>query len=117
MPPRFPSPVTIRTPAGFAVDPVSGNERPLPPIVEQTTAYLAQQPVGEASSQTEQLASQHTVISLWTLLVRPSTTLTSDSTVTDTSGRTFQVVGQVADRPHHRPTFRAAAVRLISDMQ
>lgn len=117
MRPRFPTPVTIRTPAGYALDPVSGNETPLPPIVETTTAYLSQQAVSEASSQVEQLAAQRTIVSLWTVLVRPTSTLASDSTVTDPAGRIFQVVGQVADRPHHRPQFRAAAARLVSDLQ
>lgn len=117
MRPQFPTPVTIRTPAGFTVDPEGGNELPLPPTVEETTAWLSQRPVAEATNQTEQLATQHTVTSLWTLLVRPTVTLTSDSQVTDDHGRRFEVVGQVADRPHHNPQFRAAAVRLISDLQ
>jgi hypothetical protein len=43
--------------------------------------------------------------------------LTSASTITDEDGRVFQVSGSVADRPKHRPQFRTASLRLISDMQ
>lgn len=63
------------------------------------------------------LATQNTTISLWTLLVPAGTTLTSASSFTDESGRRYVVVGQPADRPDHKPQFRAAAARLISDMQ
>lgn len=63
------------------------------------------------------LASQNTTISLWTLLVPAGTVLTSASTFTDESGRKYSIVGQPADRPDHQPQFRAAAARLISDMQ
>jgi hypothetical protein len=61
-------------------------------------------------------SAQDTTISLWTILVPKGTTLTPDSVV-EHSGRKFEVVGQPADRPDHRPIFRAAALRLISDMQ
>jgi hypothetical protein len=37
--------------------------------------------------------------------------------VLDEQGRRFSIEGDVADRPNHRPQFRAAAARLISDMQ
>ena len=80
-------------------------------------AYLEQAPVTEAGGRQEFRDDQGTVISAWTLLVLAPCTLTSESTVTDSQGRQYRVVGDVADRPHHRPKFRAAALRLISDLQ
>jgi hypothetical protein len=80
-------------------------------------ARLSQRPVAEVGSQGEQLAQQNTTTSSWTLLVPAGTVLTERSTVLDSAGRTFQVDGEVADRPKIRPQFRAAAVRLISDLQ
>jgi hypothetical protein len=63
------------------------------------------------------LADQNTVISWWTVIVPAGTVMTSASTVLDEQGRKFAIEGDVADRPDHRPVFRAAAARLISDMQ
>jgi hypothetical protein len=65
----------------------------------------------------ELLAAQDTTISMWTILVGTATLLQSDSIVTDEQGRKFRIEGAVADRPAYRPTFRAAAARLISDLQ
>lgn len=117
MRPKFPQTVTIRTPPEVVVDPLSGNERPLPATPVTSPAWLAQKPVGQTGAQEELLATQDTLVSLWTLLVPAGTTLTSKSTVTDSQSRRFQVVGEVADRPNHKPQFRAAALRLISDLQ
>lgn len=69
------------------------------------------------SQQAELRAMQDTVIGMWTILVGSSTTLTSASEVLDDRGRKFQVEGDVADRPERHPKFRAARLRLISDMQ
>lgn len=64
------------------------------------------------------MANQDTTISMWTVQVRPHATFTSKTTfVDDATGRRFVVVGEVANRPDQRPTFRVAAARLISDMQ
>jgi hypothetical protein len=63
------------------------------------------------------LAQQNTVISWWTVIVPAGTVMTAASTVLDEQGRRFSIEGDVADRPNHRPQFRAAAARLISDMQ
>jgi hypothetical protein len=100
------------------VDPVSGNERPGPPTLQyEVPARLSQSPVANVGSQVELLASQKTTISMWTVLVDRSTPLFSDSIVTDELGQKFRIEGAVALRPKHRPTFKAAAARLISDMQ
>lgn len=116
--PKMQQLVTISTPgSGTVVDPETGNERPAAPTTAQVRAYLAEKPVADIGGQIELLVNQNTVISLWTLLVPKGTALTSASTVTDEAGRRFEVVGQPADRPNHRPEFRAAALRLISDMQ
>lgn len=102
----------------MTVDPVTGNERPGSPVVQyEVPARLSQSPVANVGSQVELLANQQTTISLWTVLVGRDTSLASNSTVIDEQGRVFRVEGAVADRPAHRPTFKAAAARLISDMQ
>lgn len=117
MPPKYPETVTVATPLPPTVDPATGLETTPPPHVANVAARLSQQAVATVGSQVEQMAAQATVISLWTLLVPPGTTLTPLSTVRDSLGRTFEVTGDVADRPNHAPQFRAAAVRLISDLQ
>jgi hypothetical protein len=87
-------------------------------VVTATLAYLSQRPVADVGSQIELLATQDTTITLWTVLVPASVPMTSASTfVEDATGRVFAVTGEPADRPNHRPQFRAAAARLISDMQ
>lgn len=73
--------------------------------------------MANVGSQVELLANQTTVISLWTILVDRSTPLSPNSVVTDELGQKFRIEGAVALRPKHRPTFKAAAARLISDMQ
>jgi hypothetical protein len=65
----------------------------------------------------ELMAAQHTVLSQWSIVVSRGTVLTSDSIVTDENGQQYAVVGSVADRPFKHPKFRAAALRLVSDMQ
>jgi hypothetical protein len=81
-------------------------------------ARLSQAPVANVGGQVELLATQDTVISLWTILTGPHSGLTSDSEVTDEdTGRRFTIAGQVARRPDRHPKFLAAAARLISDMQ
>lgn len=117
MRPRFPQTVEITTPGPLTVDPVTGNQIPGPSTVESVRARISQSPVANVGSQFELLAAQNTVISLWTVIVPAGTVMTSQSTVLDEQGRTFTVEGDVADRPNHRPLFRAAAARLISDMQ
>lgn len=116
MRPRFPQTVQITTPGPSTVN-SSGNQVPGTPTVETVQAWISQSPVANVGAQVELLAEQNTVISLWTVLVPKGTTLTSQSTVVDDAGRTFAVTGDVADRPNHKPVFRAAAARLISDMQ
>lgn len=119
MRPNLPQRVTILTPgSGVVRDPVTGNERPAPPTtVHNVPARLSQAPVANVGPQVELLVNQNTTVSLWTILVGKGTVLTSASEVTDEQGRKFAIEGAVADRPAHRPQFRAAAARLISDMQ
>jgi hypothetical protein len=117
MRPRFPQTVEITTPGPPTVDPLTGNQVPGMPTVETARARISQSPVANVGSQFELLAEQNTVISLWTLIVPAGTLITSQSTVLDEQGRKFSVEGDIADRPTHRPVFRAAAARLISDMQ
>ncbi len=125
--PQFPHPVRISTPGAPTEDPVTGNQTPGPVTTVATTAWLAQRPVGVLAAAAELNASQDTVISLATMLVRPGTHLTADSTVEDVSGvvngtpgAVYQVEGQPADRysgAGKQIVFRAAALRLISDLQ
>ncbi len=118
MRPNLPSRVTIETPGPLTPDPVTGNERPGPSTFQyEVPARLSQAPVANVGGQVELLVNQQTTVSMWTVLVPKGTVLTSSSIVTDEQGRKFRVEGAVADRPAHRPTFRAAAARLISDMQ
>lgn len=117
MRPRFPETVTITTPGPSTPHPVTGNPVPGPPTVETSPARISQSPAADITSQVELLAAQSTVISLWRVIVPAGTLMTSSSTVTDESGRKFTIIGDVADRPNHKPKFRAAAARLISDMQ
>jgi hypothetical protein len=117
MRPTFPEMGTIRTPGPSTTDPETGNPRPGPMVVEDSPIRISQSPVANVGSQVELLAQQSTTISLWTIQVPAGQTMTSQSTVTDSRGRVFQIVGDVADRPNHRPKFRAAAARLMSDMQ
>ena len=116
--PKLTSRVTITTPQDPTIDSPTGLvTTPEPHVANGVPARFSQIPVANVGGQVEFLAGQDTVISFWTILVGPNTVLTSRSTVVDEQGRKFQIVGQVADRPNHRPQFRAAAARLISDMQ
>lgn len=115
--PKLPQMVVITTPQDPTVDPATGRETTPPPLVANVRARLSQKPVADLGSQVELLAEQNTTISLWTLLVPPGTVLTARSTVVDENAQRYEVVGHPADRPNHRPQFRAAALRLISDMQ
>lgn len=116
--PKFRDRVAITTPSKPAVDPATGKETtPVPHQASDVPARLSQRPVAEVSGQSEQRAEQNTTISSWTILVPPGTVLTDLSTVLDQRGRTFEVDGEVADRPNDKPQFRAAALRLISDIQ
>lgn|SRR5262245_16121655 len=117
MAPPMPLQVTVRTPSPPTVDPASGNEVPGPETVTTTRAWLSQRSTVDLGSQIELLGTQSTVVSLWTLLIPLSVPVTSASTVTDSSNRTFVVVGEPAARPDHRPQWRAAALRLVSDLQ
>lgn len=110
--------MTIRTPSLPTKNPVSGNEIDGPPTEEfKVPARLSQDPVANVSQQMEMLATQRTTISMWTVLVQASTLLTSRSEIEDEYGRVFRVEGAVANRPEKNPKFKAAAARLISDMQ
>ena len=81
-------------------------------------ARLSQASVANISQQAELLATQNTVISLWTVLTGPRSTLAANSVVEDEgTGRRFQIAGEVARRPDRHPQYLAAAARLISDMQ
>lgn len=125
--PKFPHPIRITTPLPATVDPATGLETTPAPTVVATTGYLSQAPVGNLSSADEVRAGQTTVIARYTLLVRPGEVLTAESTVEDVAGSiapagtTFVVEGQPADRralaQHNKKIFRAASLRLISDMQ
>lgn len=115
--PRMSDRVVVSTPGPANVNPETGNPTPGPVTAVSTKAYLSQRPVADVGSQVELLATQHTTITLWTLIVPKGTLLTSESWVTDSAGSRYAVVGVPADRPKRRPRFRAAALRLISDMQ
>jgi hypothetical protein len=119
MAPKLDQQVTIRNPgpATGQTDPVTGLPMPAVPVDVVEPARLSQKPVIDVSSAAEFRGQQSTVLSNWTILVAPGSALTSESTVIDELGQQFQVVGAVARRPQHRPTFLAAAARLISDMQ
>lgn len=119
MAPKWTHRLTITTPQDPTIDPTTGLETTPPPIVEaDVRARLSQGPVANVGGQIELLATQNTTISLWTILVVPGTTMTDRSSAVDQkTGRKFKVEGDVADRPDYRPQFRAAAARLISDMQ
>lgn len=118
MRPHFNQLLEISTPGPATVDPETGNPRPGTPTVQQVMGRLSQSPVANIASQFELMATQQTVISLWSVLVPAGTVMTALSTVTEVeTGRQLAISGDVADRPHHRPKFRAAAARLISDMQ
>lgn len=87
-------------------------------MATQVPARLSQSSVANISQQAELLATQNTVISLWTILTGPDSGLTSNSVVEDeATGRRFTIAGEVARRPDKHPRFLAAAARLISDMQ
>lgn len=118
MRPRFTHSLTISTPGPSTTDPVTGNQIAGPATVESGPGRLSQSPVANVGSQIELMAEQHTVISIWSVLVPAWRTMTSESTVIDdATGRKFAIAGDVAGRPDHKPMFRAAAARLISDMQ
>lgn len=83
-----------------------------------TRAWLAQRGVEHFGTQIELAAQQTTDVSLWSLLLPISVPITSESTVEDEAGHKFVVVGRPAERPYPaRPQWRAASLRLISDMQ
>lgn len=96
---------------------MTGLPKPAAPVEVVEPARLSQKPVIDVSSASEFRGQQSTVLSNWTILVGPSSALTSESTVVDELGQQFQIVGAVARRPQHHPEFLAAAARLISDMQ
>lgn len=82
-----------------------------------TRAWLSERQAEHVGFQMEMRSTQDTTISLWTLLIPLNVPITSDSTVTDEFGNRFAVTGRPPSRPDHKPIFRAAALRLISDMQ
>lgn len=119
MRPKYPRRMTWTTPGPSTTDPVSGNRVPGPSIVEEVSARISQRPVANVGAQLEIQAGQDTSVSFWTILMPypDSASLTSKSTGVDDLGRKFAIEGDIADRPDHKPKFRAAAARLISDMQ
>jgi hypothetical protein len=65
---------------------------------------------------------QSTDVSSWDLLTPPTfqgfpSPVNAKSVLIDAAGRRFEIQGQVARRPEHRPIFLAAEAKLISDMQ
>lgn len=129
--PQYPHRVRISTPPASTkpptVDPVTGNETPGTPVTVTGMAWLAQRPTGVLAAAAELNASQNTTISLATILVPAGTVLTKDSTVEDVDGVVNGEVGAkyvVEGKPANRYSgarreivFRAAALRLVSDMQ
>ena len=114
--PKLPEPVTVRTPTPTTEDPETGN--PTSAVTEtRCRARISQAPVANVGTQQEIQGVQDTTVSFWTVLVDAWVPMTSRSEVIDSRGRVFRIAGEVADRPNHRPVFRAAAARLISDMQ
>ena len=79
--------------------------------------WLSQNSVVETGAQIELNGLQDTTLSLWTFLCPLDVPLTSKSIVTGADGLKYQVVGRPAQRPDHRPAWRAAYLKLISDIQ
>lgn len=129
--PQFPHRVNISTPGEQTVpptvDPETGNEVTPPPVTRPGMAWLAQRPTGVLAAAAELNGTQNTTISLATILVPVGTILTKDSTVEDVDGvvggepgAKYVVEGKPADRysgVRHQTVFRAAALRLVSDLQ
>lgn len=99
------------------MDPVSGNERPGPPTETLERARISQASVANTSLAAELLATQTTVVSQWNILVKRGSVLRADSIVEDEFGIRYFIEGAVANRPERHPKFRAATMRLVSDMQ
>lgn len=125
--PSYPHRVRISTPAASTEDPATGNQTPGTPVTVEATAWIAQRPTAVLAAAAELNATQDTVISLATILVPPGTVLSATSTVVDVDGvvngqpgAVYRVEGQPADRYSgvaRKIVFRAAALRLISDLQ
>lgn len=129
--PQYPHAVKITTPAAPtsppATDPVTGNQLPTASVTVALQANLAQKPVAVLGSGTELAANQRTTISSATMLVPAGTVLTDQSTVEDVDGAVngipgskWRVEGRPANRSSRlgqRQSFRAASLRLISDLQ
>lgn len=129
--PHYPHRVRITTPAPQTdpptVDPVTGNEVTPDPVTRSGMAWMAQRPTGVLAAAAELNAGQNTTISLATMLVDAATVLTEDSTVEDVDGVVNGQVGAkyvVEGKPANRYSgvrqeivFRAAALRLVSDLQ
>lgn len=116
MAPPMPKTVTITTPGPATTDPETGNPRPGPPTVQTVKAWLSHRQIAHVGVQIEIRAAQETTISLWTVLV-PAGTVLESSSIVEENGARYEVIGDPADRPDHRPIFRAAALRKISDLQ
>lgn len=87
-------------------------------MTKSSPAWLSQRPVADVGTAVELRVHQDTEISFWTLLVPVDTVLTSESTFVDEHGQKYKVEGKPALRPDFPPyQFKAAAARLISDMQ
>jgi hypothetical protein len=119
MRPRFPSQVTLRTPAAPVTDPDSGNETPGQDVDTACQAYLSQRPVENLSSAIEDQAGRDTVTSLYTLLVPAGSPLTAKTTVVDADGNQYAVEGDPAPRRAlgGGVAYIAAALKRVSDLQ
>jgi hypothetical protein len=121
MRPRLPDKVTVRNPGTPTVSEDTGNQVPGEPVEYVTQAYISQRPVENLSSAIELTGLQATAISLWSILVPSAIPLRPDSKVIDARGQVFEVEGNPATRfgmlGARRPIYKAAAMRLVSDMQ
>lgn len=116
--PRMRQQVTLENPGPSVVDPVTGNERPGPPIATPSRAYLEQRSL---YAQQEYQSSQSTSTSDFILLVHAGAPLSMDTTVVDDAGLRYAVVGHPAQRRARlnggRVRYIAAWLRLVSDLQ
>lgn len=113
-------PLTVRTPGppSPTPDPTTGLAVPGAPIVEPVLGYLSQGAVATQSASIELNAAGHTVVTAYTCLVPPGTTITSDSVIVDVDGVEYQVEGKPAKRRSRgRVVFIAATVLSISDLK
>lgn len=116
--PKMRQQVTLETPGDPVVDPVTGNERPGPPTSTLSRAYLEQRSL---YAQQEYQADQSTSTTDYIVIVPPGVPLTMSTTVIDSDGVRYAVVGHPAERRNRRGNqkvrFVTAWLRLVSDLQ